>query len=153
LNTPLRCVIYATIGIKQFINDALTPKVNRLLDHIDEPSTEFFVPNLFYVECANVLCKYVRANLYTAQQVEADLADLKALNLLAVPTQNLMVEATGIALHYSISAYDGCYVFLSSQANAPLLTLDERLVNSLAGSHFDVRLFTDFEVPIYSDFI
>jgi predicted nucleic acid-binding protein len=151
VNTPLRCVIDANIGIKQFINDPLTQKVNQLLDHLNDPSAEPFVPDLFYVECASVLCKYVRANLYTAQQVEADLADLKALNFLAVPTQNLVVEATGIALHYGISAYDSCYVFLSSQVNAPLLTLDERLVNSLADSHFDVQLFTELEVPAYSE--
>jgi predicted nucleic acid-binding protein len=35
--------------------------------------------------------------------------------------------------------YDGCYVALSEQVKAPLLTLDERLVNSLTGSRFDVR--------------
>ncbi|CAC5342890.1 hypothetical protein PA905_33150 [Planktothrix agardhii CCAP 1459/11A] len=42
--------------------------------------------------------------------------------------------------------YDGCYVALSEQVKAPLLTLDERLVNSLTGSRFDVRLFTTFSL-------
>lgn len=58
-----------------------------------------------------------------------------------------MNKAVEIGLNYGITAYDGCYVALSEQVTAPLLTLDERLVNSLAGSKFDVRLFTNFTVP------
>lgn len=58
-----------------------------------------------------------------------------------------MSQAVQIGLDYGITAYDGCYVALSQQVTAPLLTLDERLVNSLAGSSFDVRLFTNFTVP------
>lgn len=58
-----------------------------------------------------------------------------------------MGEAVKIGLSYGITAYDGCYVGLSQQVAAPLLTLDERLVNSLASSSFDARLFTNFSVP------
>jgi predicted nucleic acid-binding protein len=58
----------------------------------------------------------------------------------------LMEEAVEIGLDYGISAYDGCYVALSRLVNAPLLTLDERLVNSLSSSSFDVQLFTNFPV-------
>ncbi len=147
MTTPLRYVLDTNIGIKQFINDPLTPKVNQLFDLLSNPSTQFFIPDLFYIESANVLCKYVRANLYTAEQVIADLNDLKALRLQITPTQKLMVEATDIALKHGITAYDGCYVALSKRVEVPLLTLDERLFNSLMGSQFDVQLFTNFEVP------
>jgi predicted nucleic acid-binding protein len=66
---PQRYVLDTNICIKQFIIDPLTPKVNELFDSLEEPSVDFFVPDLFYIECANVLWKYVRANLYTAEQV------------------------------------------------------------------------------------
>ncbi|MBE9183932.1 MAG: type II toxin-antitoxin system VapC family toxin [Microcoleus sp.] len=150
MTVPLRCVIDTNICIKQFISDPLTPKVNQLFDCLDDLDVEFFVPDLFYIECANVLWKYVRANLYTAEQVQADLSDLKALGFQVTSTKYLMSEAVQIGLDYGITAYDGCYVALSEQVMAPLLTLDERLVNSLRDSKFDVRLFTNFTVPTRS---
>jgi predicted nucleic acid-binding protein len=118
-----------------------------LFDHLIDPSANFFVPDLFYIECANTLWKYVRANLHPAEQVQADFVDLKALRFQATPTKTLMARAVQIGLKYGITAYDGCYVALSQQMNAPLLTLDERLVRSLIGSNFDIHLFTNFEVP------
>jgi predicted nucleic acid-binding protein len=143
----LRCVIDTNICIKLFITDSLTSKVNQLFDCLEAPSVEFFIPDLLYVECANALWKYVRANLYTAEQVQEDLSDLKALRFHVTSTKDLMSEAVQISLEYGITAYDGCYVALSEKVAAPLLTLDERLVNSLTGSRFDVRLFTHFAVP------
>jgi len=144
MSDSLQCVIDTNICIKQFINDPLTPKVNRLFDHLNDPLVNFFVPDLFYIECANTLWKYVRANLYTAEQVRDDLNDLQNLRLQIISTKELMKEAVTIGSNYGITAYDGCYVALSSQVDAPLLTLDKRLSSTLAGSHFDVRLFTNF---------
>lgn len=66
-NSPsLQCVIDTNIGVKQFINDPLTSKVDRLLSQLSKPNVRIFIPDLFYIELANVLRKYVRANLYTA---------------------------------------------------------------------------------------
>ena len=148
MTASLKCVLDTNICVKQFIADPLTPKVNQLFDLLNNSSTEFFVPDLFYVECANVLWKYVRSNLYTADQVQADLADLKDLRFKVTSTKDLITEAIQISLKYGITAYDGCYVALSQNLGVPLLTLDERLINSLASSRFDVRLFTRFELPL-----
>ncbi len=148
MTASLECVIDANIAIKQFINDPLTEKTYQLFTHLDcDPSARFFVPDLFYIECANVLRKYVRANLYPADSVESDLTDLKALRLISIPTKALIVEAAQISAEYDVSAYDASYVALSHQAQVPLLTLDKRLHNSLIGSSFDVQLFTNFEIP------
>jgi len=147
MTTPLRCVVDTSVGIKHFISDPLSPKVNLLFDHLGYPQTEIFVPDLFYIESANTFCKYVRARLYTAAEVRADLATLKAFPLRVVSTADLMEEAVNIALAYGISAYDGSYVALSQQVDAPLLTLDQKLVRALAGTSYNVLSFNDFEVP------
>jgi predicted nucleic acid-binding protein len=81
MTTPLRCVVDTSVCIKQFITDPLTPKVNQLFDHFVNPQTEIFVPDLFYIECGNILWKYVRAGLYAVADVPADLASLKAFPL------------------------------------------------------------------------
>lgn len=146
MTSELRYVIDTNVGIKLFINDPLTPKVNQLFDRLNDPSVHIFIPDLFYVECANVLWKYVRANLYTAAQVKSDLQDLKALALQVTSTKDLMSQSLEISCDYGITAYDSCYVALSEQVGATLLTLDERLVNTLTGSNFEIKLFTSFDL-------
>ena len=147
MSNPLRCVIDANVGIKRFIADPLTPKVNQLLAHSNISDAEIYIPDLFYIEVTNIFWKYVRAGMYTAAEVQADLATLKSLSLRVVSTADLMEEAVNIAIAYGISAYDASYVALSHRVSSPLLTLDQRLVNTLATAAYDVRLFTDFSVP------
>jgi predicted nucleic acid-binding protein len=147
MTNPLRCVLDTSVCVKQFISDPLTPKVNQLFDHFANPQTEIFVPDLFYIECANALWKYARAGMYTAAEVQTDLATLKAFPLRVVSTADLMADAVTIALNYGISAYDGSYVALSQQVNATLLTLDGKLVKALAASSNNVCSFNDFDIP------
>ena len=147
MTTPLRCVVDASVSIKQFIPDPLSAKVKQLFDHLSQPETEFFVPDLFYIESTNIIWKYVRAGQYAVADVSADLASLKALSLKVVSTAELMEKAFQIALNYRISAYDGAYVALSERVSAPLLTLDQKLVNALATAPYDVRSFADFSIP------
>jgi predicted nucleic acid-binding protein len=145
-----RYVLDTNVCIKQFIQDPLTAKANQLFDCLSTPLAEFYVPDLFYIECTNVMWKYVRANLYTAEQAQADLADLKALPLTVTPTKDLMLEAMEIAVNYGIAAYDSCYIVLAQRFDAPLLTLDERLINSLSRSSFNVQSFASFNIPDFS---
>ncbi|MEH2105313.1 type II toxin-antitoxin system VapC family toxin [Nostoc sp.] len=147
MSNPLRCVVDTGVCIKYFIADSLTAKVNQLFGHLANSQTEIFVPDLFYIECANALLKYVRARMYTAAEVQTDLATLKAFPLRVVSTADLMADAVAIALNYGISAYDGSYVALSQQVNATLLTLDGKLVKALTASSYNVSSFNDFEVP------
>jgi predicted nucleic acid-binding protein len=147
MSNPLRCVVDTSVCIKYFIADPLTAKVNQLFGHFANLQTQIYVPDLFYIECANVFWKYVRARMYTATEVQADLATLKAFPLLVVSTADLMADAVTIALAYGISAYDASYVALSQQVGATLLTLDGKLVRALSASSFDICSFNDFEVP------
>ncbi len=147
MTTPFRCVVDTSVGIKQFIPDPLSPKVNQLFAHLANPQTEFFVPDLFYIECANTLWKYVRAGRYDATEVQADLASLKTLPLRVISTAELIVDAVSIGLAYGISAYDACYVALSQQVSVPLLTADGKLVRALADASYNIYLFNDFPIP------
>ncbi|MBD1933344.1 MULTISPECIES: type II toxin-antitoxin system VapC family toxin [Cyanophyceae] len=147
MTTPIKCVVDASVCIKQFVPDPLSTKAQQLFAHLANPLQEIYIPDLFYIESANTLWRYVRAGQLTATQVQANLATLKALSLRVVSTAELMEEAVNIAIAYGISAYDASYVALSHRVSSPLLTLDQRLVNTLATAPYDVRLFTDFSVP------
>jgi predicted nucleic acid-binding protein len=130
MTQPLRCVLDTSVSIKQFINDPLTPKVNQLLDHLPYWQTEIFVPDLFYIESTNTLLKYVRAGLYSVAEVQNDLTALKSLSLRVISMAELMGDAFQIAYTYRISAYDASYIALSQRVTAPLLTLDQKLINA-----------------------
>lgn len=147
MTASLKCVLDTNVAIKQFIDDPLTAKANQLFEHFSDPAAQFFVPDLFYIERANVFWTYVRAQLYTADQAILGLSILDQLPLKSISTKALMTQAIQISVEYNISAYDGCFVARSHQVSAPLLTLDKRLFNALKSSPFDVRLFTDFSIP------
>lgn len=147
MTTPLRCVLDTSVCIKHFIPDPLSPKVDQLLAHVANFKNQFFVPDLFYIECTNTLWKYIRANLYDAADLANDLATLKGLQLQSVPTVVLIEDAINISINHGISAYDASYVALSQQVGATLLTLDKKLVKALSATSYDVSDFNQFEVP------
>ncbi|BAY76477.1 hypothetical protein NIES25_29260 [Nostoc linckia NIES-25] len=147
MSNPLRCVIDTSVCIKYFIADPLTAKVNQLLGHLANPQTEIYVPDLFYIECTNVLLKYIRAKMYTAAEVQTDLVTIKSFPLRVVSTADLMADAVSIALTYKTSAYDDSYVALSQQVGATLLTLYGKLVKALSSSSYNFCSFNDFQVP------
>ena len=64
MTDSLKCVVDASVGIKKFIIEPLTPKVDELFAHLEDPSACLYIPDLFYVECTNILWKYIRAGLY-----------------------------------------------------------------------------------------
>lgn len=147
MTTQIKCVVDASVCIKQFLPDPLSAKAQQLFANLANPQNEIYIPDLFYIESANALWRYVRAGQLTTTQVQANLASLKALSLRVVSTADLMEEAVNIAIAYGISAYDASYVALAHRVSSPLLTLDQRLLNALATAFYDVRLFTDFSIP------
>ncbi|MGK7930980.1 MAG: type II toxin-antitoxin system VapC family toxin [Microcystaceae cyanobacterium] len=134
MKTPLKCVVDASVNIKQFIPDPLSSKVQQLFAHLNQPETEFYIPDLFYVESANALWKYIRAGQYTEADAARDLASLKTLPLQVFSTADLMEAAIIIAVTHKITVYDGVYVALSVSVDAPLLTLDQKLLKALTNT-------------------
>jgi predicted nucleic acid-binding protein len=147
MTNHLNCVVDASVGIKKLIIDPLTPKVDQLFTHFTDPDAYIYIPDLFYIECTNITWKYIRAGSYSLTEAQTNLTNFKALNFRAIPTADLMLDALVISSTHTISAYDACYVALAQKVKAPLLTQDQKLVNTLASTTFDVRLFSDFPVP------
>jgi predicted nucleic acid-binding protein len=83
----------ASVGVKPFIPDPFSEKATQLFAHLVHPQTELFVPDLFYIECANTLWKYVRAGYIAAADVQADLAQLQALPLQVISTADGKVRS------------------------------------------------------------
>jgi predicted nucleic acid-binding protein len=136
----LDCVLDASVGVKVFLVEPLSAQADALFAHVVEgPSVQLYVPDLFFVECTNILWKYVRWHGYPAQNAHEDVADLLRLPLHTVSSRELVSEAMSVAVAHKITAYDALYVALSRQLSLPMVTADKSLVRRLEGSSSDVR--------------
>lgn len=138
------CVVDASVGIKLFLVEEDTAKAHALFAELTAvPPARFYVPDLFYVECANILWKYTRRFGYPAENARQDIEALQALRLQTVSTADLLTPAFAWALAYDLTAYDACYAALAQQLALPLVTADAVLVRKLAGSKVDAHLLAD----------
>jgi predicted nucleic acid-binding protein len=134
------CVVDASVGIKLFIDEALSDAAHALFGRLaDDAQVHFFVPDLFYIECTNILWKYHLRYGLSADDANAAVAHLEQLRLQSVPTAHLMMDALAIAVEHAITAYDAAYVALAQRLAVPLVTADQALVRKLAETRFAVQ--------------
>jgi len=134
------CVVDASVGIKLFLIEELSEQADRLFKKLTgyRPA-RFYVPDLFFVECANILWKYVRHFGYPPDNARQDVADLRALALLTVSTADLLEPALELAMIHDITAYDASYAALAAQLDLPLITADAPLARKLQATGVEVR--------------
>ncbi len=128
----LRCVLDASVGIKLFIEEEFSDKVQDLFAKLaEDPQAEIHVPDLFYIECANILLKYTRRYKRPIEDSLADLEDLNKLALTVTSTADLIEDALLLANERNLTAYDACYAVLAQRLNLPLVTADAPLAKAI----------------------
>jgi predicted nucleic acid-binding protein len=121
-------VVDASVGIKLFVDEPLSEQAHKLFGGlIADPPVELYVPDLFFIECTNILWKYTRRFGRPLKDGQADLADLGRLALRVISTADLMEDALSLAVQMGITAYDACYAALARRLELPLVTADEPL--------------------------
>ena len=129
----LRLVVDASVGIKLFIDERFSDLAHALFEKLaEDPPAELFVPDLFYIECTNILLKYMRRFGRSLEDSKADLADLNLLALKSTSTVDLMEDALVIANDTNLTAYDACYAVLARRMDMPLITADEPIAKAIA---------------------
>jgi predicted nucleic acid-binding protein len=144
----LRFVVDASVGIKLFVEEQLSERALAIFSHLAaDPPAELYVPDLFYIECANILLKYTRRFGRSLEDSKADLADLSRLALRSTSTADLMEKALLLASEKDLSAYDACYAVLAEQLEIPLVTADQPLARKIETAIFlgdlDVQPFVE----------
>ena len=131
-NERLRCVVDASVGIKLFVDETLSDQAHALFAKLTEdPPAELYVPDLFYIECTNILLKYMRRFGRSLEDSQADLADLNLLAMKSTPTADLMEDALLLASQKNLTAYDACYAVLAQRLDIPLITADEPMAKAI----------------------
>ncbi len=142
---PGAAVVDASVGIKLFVAEDGSVQADELFNRLAvDPPADFFVPDLFFIECTNILWKYVKRFGYPAEKALQDVADLQSLALHEVATASLAAEALELALAFDISAYDASYAALARRLDLPLVTADSHLRQKLAAS--GIPIFSLWEI-------
>lgn len=132
----LEYVVDASVGIKLFVDESGSAIAATLFDQlVATPPARLYVPDLFYVETANILWKYVRRFAFPVAAAKEAVRTLSALDLASVSTSHLIGDALPIAVEHGVTVYDGCYVALAAALGVPLVTADERLAHALRDTH------------------
>ena len=149
ITTPIACVIDASVGVKLVITEALSKEAHALFAHLAaDPAVRFYVPDLFDIECANILWKQVQRAGYPLKDAQLNLANLTALAMHRLPVTMLASDALAIAANHAISAYDACYVATAQRQGVPLITADSKLVSKMSGTPFTVLLLGSPTIPL-----
>ena len=147
-DAPLRYVVDASVGIKLFVEEDFSERVHALFSHLTaDPPAEFYIPDLFYIECANILLKYARRFGRSLEDSQADIADLNFLSLKPTSTAELMEDALLLASEKNLTAYDACYAVLAQNLGIPLITADEQLSAAIEYSIF----IGDLDIPPFEE--
>jgi predicted nucleic acid-binding protein len=137
LSRPL--VVDASVAVKLLVEEPLSDRARALFRRLEaEPELRFWAPDHLFVECANVLWKYVRRFGYAPTAAGRDLADFAALPFQTVPTRQLAAISLDLAVEWNVAVYDAAYLALALGLNAPIVTADEVLVAKVRGGPFEV---------------
>lgn len=101
------------------------------------PHRSLWAPHLIDAEVGNALRRLVALDTVRADRAADALLDLLDLPLRRIAHTGLLDRAW--ELRHNLSFYDGLYVALAEQLDAPLVTLDNRLAR---GVHGAVRVIT-----------
>lgn len=139
------CVVDASVGIKLFLVEPLSDRTDAPFDCLSTtPPARFYVPDLFFIECTNILWKYVRRFGYPPESAQQDVVDLVRLPLHVASTAKLAETALALAVAHEITAYDAAYVALAQRLSLPLVTADESLARRPAGTGLGVNFLADW---------
>jgi predicted nucleic acid-binding protein len=130
-------VVDASVALKWCLpaeHEEFVLQAEELLASYHRLETKLLVPDLFWIELANVLCQAVRKDKITMEQSTSAMSAMDDLGMHTIPSFDLLPQAMSLAVTHRRTVYDSLYVALAVQSRSEMITADERLANSLPGS-------------------
>uniref|UniRef100_B0SZV9 Ribonuclease VapC n=1 Tax=Caulobacter sp. (strain K31) TaxID=366602 RepID=B0SZV9_CAUSK len=113
-------VVDASVALKWVLDNE--DGSSRAISLIETES--LIAPDLWLIECANVLVMKARRGLITAEGARAALASIEATPVRIVPTRAHIAAAQAIAFELNKSAYDSLYLAIAVSERATMVTAD-----------------------------
>jgi predicted nucleic acid-binding protein len=124
-------VVDASVGIKWFVPEVHSAEARQWRNGPDELHAPAF---FFDLEIANILWKKVQRAEITRTDADLILGQLPALPLTRHAEAPLLASAFDLADRTHRTVYDSLYLALAVQLGGRVVTADQRLYNSLAGT-------------------
>lgn len=121
----MSCVIDSSVGLKWVLTEEGSARASALL--ANEPLA---APELFWVECANVLWVKARRGQISPADARAAFDAIAAAPVALVPSQSLASAAQAIAFELDQTAYDCLYLAAALSARKTLITADAAFANA-----------------------
>jgi Predicted nucleic acid-binding protein, contains PIN domain len=102
-------------------------KMKKLRNEIAKQNVEAHVPDLIFIEIANLL-RYSKIN---EKDISLAIRALMQIGLIIHRFEELIYDAIKLAIEKNITVYDSLYVALSNLIDSPLITYDEILLKSI----------------------
>lgn len=118
-------VIDASVGLKWVLTEEGSDRALALL--ANEPLA---APELFWVECANVLWVKARRGQITTADARAAFDAIAAAPVALLPSHTLASAAQAIAFDLDQTAYDCLYLAAALSARKTLITADAAFANA-----------------------
>ena len=137
-------VVDASIGMKWFVQEVHTTEARAWRSSPDS----LHAPTFFFdLEIVNILWKKVRRAEISRADADVILVQLPALPITRHPEAPLVAPAFDIADRTGRTVYDCLYLALAVQLGGRMLTADQRLYNSLAGTPWATYLRWVTDLP------
>jgi predicted nucleic acid-binding protein len=136
----------ANVGAKILLIEEGSAEATAVLaEHMANPSAYLIaVPDLFHLECANIVWKAHRRGEVSAKDAGTLLREVDTWGLVWGAVSELRDRALAIACEHNCSAYDASYLALAEKLKRPLVTADARLMNGSAGKAFPMMSLADY---------
>jgi predicted nucleic acid-binding protein len=123
-------VVDASVVIKWFVPEPDLASANALRAR----GLRLAVPDLLFVETANILWKLVRRGEMQPPRAIEIIEEIVTAPFVTYTNESLARDAIDLALATGVSAYDASYVALATRLNVSCITADQKLVRKLAGT-------------------
>ncbi len=123
-------VLDSSVALSWAFEDEASPATEALFDRASREGA--IVPDLWYVELANVLVGAERRGRLTSEKVALFVRTIDALRLQLDPLTSARAfdEIRSLALAERLTTYDATYLDLAMRRGLPLATLDADLVRA-----------------------
>ena len=134
-------VLDASVAAKWFLPENEEPLAAEALQLAEEYAAgriALIVPDLFWIELANILWKAQRIGRISARAAEDALQSAVDLRMPTYDSGAVLKDAFAIATRFQRTVYDCIYIALAIFAQRPMITADKRLFHAV-GAEFPVK--------------
>jgi predicted nucleic acid-binding protein len=134
-------VLDASVAAKWLLpaeGEPLSAEAMELAERYTTGEVALIVPDLFWIEIANILWKAQRIERVSAESAEEALQWAAELAIPTYPSETLLRDAFTIAVRFQRTVYDCIYIALAISTQRPLITADKRLFHAV-GAELPVR--------------